>query len=96
MAPDSDIADLMARLRVLTGSAYILEMCLIKVLYGYAESSSSSLITTKRTKDTKGEWPIILSFLRDLRVLRGEIIYDRIQLELFRSLPKFYKSRLVF
>ena len=51
-------------------------------LYGYAESSSSSLITTKRTKDTKGQWPIILSCLRDLRVLRGEITYDRIQLEL--------------
>ena len=26
-----------------------------KNFYGYAESSSSSLITTKRTKDTKGE-----------------------------------------
>ena len=52
--------------------------------YGYAASSSSSLITTKRTKDTKGEWPIFLSCLRDLRVLRGEITYDRIQLELFR------------
>ena len=50
-------------------------------LYGYAESLSSSLITTK---DTKGQWPIILSCLRDLRVLRGEITYDRIQLELFR------------
>ena len=52
-----------------------------KMEYGYAESSSSSLITTKRTKDTKGEWPIFLSCLR---VLRGEITYDRIQLELFR------------
>jgi len=57
---------------------------ILNYFYGYAESSSSSLITTKRTKDTKGKWPIILSFLRDLRVLRGEIIYDRIQLELFR------------
>ena len=40
-------------------------------LYGYAESSSSRLITTKSTKDTEKKWPIILSFLRDLRVLRG-------------------------
>ena len=38
--------------------------------YGYAESSSSTLITTK---DTKRECPYVLSFLRDLRVLRGEI-----------------------
>ena len=57
---------------------------ILKYYFGYAESSSSSVITTKRTKDTKGEWPIILSFLRDLRVLRGEITHDRIQLELFR------------
>ena len=51
---------------------------------GYAESSSSTLNTTKCTKDAKKECPINLHFLRDLRVLRGEITADGIQLELFR------------
>ena len=50
-------------------------------LYGYAESSSNRLITTKGTKK---EGQYFLSFLRDLRALRGGITYDRIQLKLSR------------
>jgi hypothetical protein len=50
----------------------------------YVESSSISLITTKHTKDTKRERLVILTFLRDLRVLRGEITNDRIQLVLLK------------
>jgi len=41
--------------------------------YGYAESSSNTIITTKGTKDPKEECQYVLSFLRDLRVLRGEL-----------------------
>ena len=52
-------------------------------VFGYAENSSNSIFTTKGTKDTKREGSINLSFLRALRVLRGEITLHRIQLELF-------------
>ena len=41
-------------------------------LSGYPETSSSSVITTKGTKDTKRKWPYVLYFLRALRVLRGD------------------------
>ena len=47
-------------------------------LYGYSESSSHTRFTTKGTKDTKTESQYVLSFLRDLRVLRGEKTLDRI------------------
>ena len=50
-------------------------------LYGYAESASLTRLTTKGTKT---ECQYVLSFLRDLRVLRGEITDFRIQLELSR------------
>ena len=54
------------------------------IFNGYAEISSNTIITTKGTKDTKKGCQYVLSFLRDLRVLRGEITFDRIQLDLFR------------
>ena len=45
----------------------------LTIFYGYAEISSIAILTTKRTKDTKREDQFTLPFLRDLRVLRGEI-----------------------
>ena len=48
------------------------------LLPAYTESSSIAIITTKSTKDTKRECQNVLSFLRDLRALRGETIYDQI------------------
>jgi hypothetical protein len=54
------------------------------IVNGYAEISSNTIITTKGTKDTKKECQYVLSFLRDLRVLRGGITQDRIQLEFSR------------
>jgi hypothetical protein len=46
--------------------------------HAYAESSARTQITTK------GQGLKILSYLRDLRVHRGETIYYRIQLAHFR------------
>ena len=40
--------------------------------YGYSKILSNTLFTTKSTKDTKREDPLFLSFLRALRVLRGD------------------------
>ena len=59
-------------------------LCVKKILYGYAESPSSALSTTKNTKDTKRDFKFNLSNLRDLRVLRGEITIGGIQLEISR------------
>mgnify|MGYP001826824537 CR=1 FL=1 len=49
--------------------------------YGYTESPSYAVLTTKRTKDTKRDFKFILFCLR---VLRGEIIIGRIQLKISR------------
>ena len=45
----------------------------------YPENSMSSVV---RVKGTKREWTCVLSFLRDLRVLRGDKISVRIQVDL--------------
>ncbi len=50
--------------------------------YGYADSPSKALSTTKRTKNTKRDFKFILSSLRDLRVFRGKINIGPIELEL--------------
>ena len=42
------------------------------------EAQVIHLITTKGTKDAKRECEFVLAFLRDLRVLRGEITYNQI------------------
>ena len=43
------------------------------IFNGHAEISSNTIITTKGTKDTKKGCQYVLSLLRDLRILRGEI-----------------------
>jgi hypothetical protein len=45
--------------------------CTSLALYGYAEGSSHTFITTKGTKDTKRKGTYAPSFLRDLLALRG-------------------------
>ena len=53
------------------------------------------LFTTKATKNPKRVCQYVLSFLRDLRVLRGKITYDRLKLELSRQ-PRFPISPSVY
>ena len=53
-----------------------------KNLYGFAETSTNAIFTTKGTKRTKMADQIARLFLRDPRILHGEVSNYRFELEL--------------